>query len=39
MEGWEDDLLKSADFALYDRALEEALAEMPSEEQHRSRET
>jgi hypothetical protein len=35
MEGWEDDLLKSAGFAIYDQAL----AEMPSEEQHKSRGT
>ncbi len=39
MVGWEDNLLKSAGFAIYDQALEEALAEVPSEEQHKSRGT
>jgi parvulin-like peptidyl-prolyl isomerase len=39
MEGWEDDLLESAGFAIYDQALEEALAEGMPGEQRKSRGT
>ncbi len=39
MENWEDDLLRSAGFLIYDKALKEALAEGVTKEKQKVKES